>query len=127
MLERILLHWDTETGIFGVKDRTLREDTSRYAHVEGAMARSVLDNTLCNLLRAPVFDSFWPAEAPLSHRLQFWRDHPDYCPMLQTQGSDAEPEQPCQRPTLLERGATWLEDKIRALFPSLQKPLPILY
>lgn len=112
MLERILLHWDTETGIFGVKDRTFSEDKARYASVEGAMARTFVDNVACNFLRAPVFESFWLPEAPLSHRLQFWRDQPDYCPFLQ-EPPRIEVQEDSNCLPWVERTANWLAGKIR--------------
>jgi len=81
ILERILLHWDTETGVFGVKDHTFDEDGVRYKPLQGAMAHVVWLNTVMNYLWAPAFAAFWSAEAPLSQRLQFFRDHPEYCPI----------------------------------------------
>jgi len=81
ILERILRHWDTETGVFGVKDHTFGEDGVRYKHLKGATAHVVLLNTVMNCLWAPAFSAFWPPDAPLSHRLQFFHEHPEYCPI----------------------------------------------
>ena len=81
ILERILLHWDTETGVFGVKDGTFDEDAVRYKYLEGAMAHVVLLNTVMNCLWAPVLAAWWLPNTPLAHRIQFLRDHPDYCPI----------------------------------------------
>ena len=81
ILERILLHWDTETGVFGVKDGTFDEDAVRYKHLGGATAHVMLLNTVMNCLWAPALAPLWPSDAPLSHRIQFFRDHPDYCPI----------------------------------------------
>ena len=77
-----MLHWDTETGVFGVKDRTFDEDAVRYKHLGGATAHVVLLNTVMNALWAPVFTAWWLPHTPLSHRIQFFRDHPSYCPFL---------------------------------------------
>jgi hypothetical protein len=41
-LERALLHWDTETGIFGVKDITFNEDRVRYKTIECNQNRTKL-------------------------------------------------------------------------------------
>lgn len=81
ILARILLHWDTETGVFSVKDRVFQEDKARYRHISGANARIRLNNVAFNLLNAPLFQCFWELDAPLSHRIQFLRDHPDYNPL----------------------------------------------
>ncbi len=84
ILQRILLHWDTETGVFGIKDRTFDEDAVRYKHLKGATAHVMLLNMTLNCLWAPAFASLWLPHTPLSRRIQFFQDHPDYCPLLST-------------------------------------------
>lgn len=79
VLDRILLHWDTETGVFGVKDNTFCEDKARYKSVEGAMSHVSLLNFACNCLSAPIFEGYWKGE-PMSCRIRFWKDYPDYNP-----------------------------------------------
>lgn len=79
ILDRILLHWDTETGVFGVKDNTFQEDKVRYKSLSGATSHVSLLNFAWNCLSAPVFEGYWRGE-PMSHRLQFWKDHPGYNP-----------------------------------------------
>lgn len=66
--------------MFGVKDGTFDEDAARYKQVTGAQAHVVLLNMVMNCLWAPALASLWPVASPLSERLQFFRDHPDYCP-----------------------------------------------
>ncbi len=80
ILERILLHWDTETGVFGIKDNTFQEDKVRYKSVEGAMAHVALLNVAWNCFNAPVLDGYWNGE-PMSCRIQFFKDHPEYNPL----------------------------------------------
>ena len=80
ILDRILLHWDTETGVFGIKDNTFQEDKVRYKSVEGAMAHVSLLNVAWNCFNAPMFDDYWHGE-PMSYRIQFFKDHPEYNPM----------------------------------------------
>lgn len=80
VLDRILLHWDTETGVFGVKDNTFREDWVRYKSIGGATSHVSLLNFAFNCLSAPVFEGYWKGE-PLSCRIQFWKDHPEYNPL----------------------------------------------
>ncbi|MCP4670882.1 MAG: hypothetical protein GY857_06215 [Desulfobacula sp.] len=79
VLDRALLHWDTETGVFGIKDNTFQEDKVRYKLIEGATAHVALLNVAWNGLYAPVFDSFWQGE-PMSCRIQFLKDYPEYNP-----------------------------------------------
>ncbi len=81
VLNRILLHWDTETGVFGVKDNPFQEDRARYKSVNGAMAHVSMLNLAWNCLSAPMFEGFWRGE-PMSHRIQFWKDNPDYNPFF---------------------------------------------
>ncbi len=83
ILERILLHWDIETGVFGVKDGTFGEDRVRYKSVEGATAHVSMLNLAWNCLSAPVFESFWRGE-PMSCRIRFWKDNPEYSPFSDT-------------------------------------------
>jgi hypothetical protein len=80
VLDRILLHWDTETGVFGIKDNTFQEDKVRYKSIKGAMAHVALLNIAWNCLHAPVFDGFWQGE-PLNCRIQFLKDYPEYNPL----------------------------------------------
>lgn len=63
-----------------MKDRTYHEDSVRYKHLEGANAHVFLLNMVLNCLWAPAFDSFWQPNTPLSHRIQFFYDHPEYSP-----------------------------------------------
>jgi hypothetical protein len=79
ILNRILLHWDTETGVFGIKDNTFQEDKVRYKSLDGATSHVSLLNFAWNGLSAPVFEGYWRGE-PMSHRIQFWKDHPEYNP-----------------------------------------------
>lgn len=80
ILNRILLHWDTETGVFGIKDNTFQEDKVRYKTVAGAMGHVAMLNVAWNCLYAPVFESYWPNK-PMSCRIQFFKDHPEYSPL----------------------------------------------
>jgi hypothetical protein len=80
ILNRILLHWDTETGVFGIKDNTFHEDKIRYKSIDGAMAHVSLLNSAWNCLSAPVFNGFWKEE-PMSCRIQFFKDYPEYNPI----------------------------------------------
>lgn len=79
ILKRIVLHWDTETGVFGVKDNTFHEDKVRYKSIDGAMAHVSLLNVAWNCFSAPVFDEYWHGE-PMNCRIQFWKDNPEYNP-----------------------------------------------
>jgi hypothetical protein len=79
VLERILLHWDTETGVFGIKDNTFHEDKVRYKTIKGAMAHVSLLNIAWNCLYAPVFENYRNGE-PMNFRMQFWKDFPEYNP-----------------------------------------------
>ena len=82
-LERALLHWDTETGIFGVRDITYDEDRVRYKTMEGASSHVFLLNLAINCLYAPAFKNFWRNDAPLSNRIQFCIDKPEMIPLLE--------------------------------------------
>lgn len=79
VLERVLLHWDTETGVFGIKDNTFKEDKVRYFSVAGAMSHVGSLNVAWNCLSAPVFDNYWPGES-MNCKMQFWKDNPAYNP-----------------------------------------------
>ena len=79
VLKRILLHWDTETGVFGVKDNTFQEDKVRYASLPGAMSHVALLNATWNCLSAAAFNGYWEGES-MNCRIQFWKDNPDYNP-----------------------------------------------
>ncbi len=79
ILKRILLHWDIETGVFGIKDNTFREDGVRYKSVDGATAHVSLLDMAWNCLSAPVFDDYWNGE-PMNHRIRLWKDNPEYNP-----------------------------------------------
>jgi len=81
ILERILLHWDTETGVFGIKDNTFSEDKVRYKSVEGTMGHVALLNIAWNFLNSPVFSGYWHGR-PMSYRIQFLKDYPEYTPLL---------------------------------------------
>lgn len=80
VLQRILLHWDTETGVFGVKDNTFHEDKVRYKTIAGALSHVSLLNMAWDCLSAPVFEQYWQGE-PMNYRIQFWKDHPEYNPL----------------------------------------------
>jgi hypothetical protein len=80
ILDRILLHWDTETGVFGIKDNTFHEDKARYRSVNGTMSHVSLLNFAWNCLSAQVFEQYWKGK-PMSCRIQFWKDHPEYNPL----------------------------------------------
>jgi hypothetical protein len=80
VLEKILLHWDTETGVFGIKDNTFHEDKVRYRSVSGAMSHVSLLNLSWNCLSAPVFEKFRKGEA-MNCGIRFWKDHPEYNPV----------------------------------------------
>lgn len=80
VLNRIRLHWDTETGVFGIKDNTFHEDKVRYRSINGAMSHVSLLNIAWDCLSAPVFEQYWRGE-PMSCRIQFWKDHPEYNPL----------------------------------------------
>jgi len=64
-----------------VKDGTFDEDAVRYTHLRGATAHVVLLNAALNCLWAPAFAALWLPNSPVSQRIQFFRDYPDYCPM----------------------------------------------
>jgi len=80
ILKRILLHWDTETGVFGIKDNTFQEDKVRYKSIKGTTAHVMLLNVAWNCLYAPVFDGYWQEE-PINCRIQFLKDYPEYNPL----------------------------------------------
>jgi hypothetical protein len=80
ILDRILLHWDTETGVFGIKDITFQEDKVRYKSINGAMSHVSLLNIAWDCLSAPVFEQYWKSEA-MNYRIRFWKDHPEYNPL----------------------------------------------
>jgi hypothetical protein len=80
ILDRILLHWDTETGVFGIKDNTFHEDKVRYKSINGAMSHVSLLNIAWDCLSAPIFDQYWKSE-PMNYRIRFWKDHPEYNPL----------------------------------------------
>lgn len=80
ILDRILLHWDTETGVFGVKDNTFNEDKVRYTSIDGAMSHVFLLNFAWDCLSAPIFEQYWRGES-MNHRIRFWKDYPEYNPM----------------------------------------------
>ena len=80
IIERILLHWDTETGTFGTKDNIFFEDRVRYKSIDGTKAHVALLNFTCNAFWAPAFDSYWQNQ-PMSSRIQFFKDHPEYNPL----------------------------------------------
>jgi hypothetical protein len=52
VLDRILLHWDTETGVFGIKDNTFHEDKVRYKSIKEAMSHVSLLNIAWDCLSA---------------------------------------------------------------------------
>ena len=83
VLERILLHWDTETGVFGIKDNTFYEDKVRYASLAGVEAHVGLLNIAWNCLQAPVLRYYWKEDS-MRCRIQFLKDHPDYNPFQMT-------------------------------------------
>jgi hypothetical protein len=80
VLGGILPHWDTETGVFGIKDNTFHEDRVRYKTVRGVMSHVSLLDIAWNCLSAPVFEPYWRS-MPMSMRMRFWRDHPEYNPL----------------------------------------------
>jgi hypothetical protein len=59
ILNRILLHWDTETGVFGIKDNTFQYDKVRYFSISGAQSHVALLNIAWNCLSAKVFKQYW--------------------------------------------------------------------
>jgi hypothetical protein len=79
VLDRILLHWDTETGVFGIKDNTFLEDKARYFTLEGAHSHVALLNIAWNCFFSPVFDQYCRGES-LGSKIQFWKNNPDYNP-----------------------------------------------
>ncbi len=79
VVNRILLHWETETGVFGIKDRTLKEDDIRYFSINGAMSHVSLLNFSWNCLSTPIFNELWKGES-MNYRIQFFKDHVDYNP-----------------------------------------------
>ena len=81
ILGRILLHWDTETGVFGIKDNTFHEDKVRYLSLAGAMSHVALLNASWNCLSAPIFNEYWEGDS-MACRIQFWKDYPEYNPFL---------------------------------------------
>jgi len=80
VLDRILLHWDTETGVFGIKDNTFHEDKVRYKSINGAMSHVSLLNIAWCCFSAPIFEQYWKGE-PMNYRIQFWKDNPEYNPL----------------------------------------------
>lgn len=78
--DRILLHWDTETGVFGIRDNTFNEDKVRYKSVSGAMSHVSLLNMARNCMSAPASDQYRNGE-PMSCRIQFRKDHSEYNPL----------------------------------------------
>jgi len=80
VLNRILLHRDTGTGVFGIKDNTFCEDKVRYRSICGAMSRMSLLNFSWNCLSAPVFEKYRKGE-PMNCRIRFRKDHPGYNPI----------------------------------------------
>jgi len=78
--DRILLHRDTGTGVSGIRDNTFHEDKVRYKSVNGAMSHVSLLNIAWNCLSAPAFEQYRKGE-PMSCRMQFWKDHPEYNPL----------------------------------------------
>jgi len=81
IIERILLHWDTETGTFGTKDNIFNEDAVRYKTLAGMTAHCSLLNSAINCLWAPKLNSYWKND-PMSVRIQFFKDNPKYNPFL---------------------------------------------
>ena len=79
ILSRILLHWDTETGVFGIKDNTFCEDKVRYSSLAGTRSHVALLDVAWNCLSARVFKRYWKNDS-IGCRIQFWRDHPEYNP-----------------------------------------------
>ena len=86
IIARILLHWDTETGIFGTNNNHFSEDKVRYKSIQGAKAHVMMLNSVCNLFWAPVFENYWK-NLSISYRIQFFKDYPDYNP-FQINNSD---------------------------------------
>ena len=80
ILNRILLHRDTGTGVSGIKDNTFCEDKVRYRSISGAMSHVALLNFSWNCLSAPVFEKYRKGE-PMNYRIRFWKDHHGYNPM----------------------------------------------
>jgi hypothetical protein len=79
ILARILLHWDTETGVFGIKDNTFQEDKVRYFSLAGALSHVSLLNMAWNCLSATVFQRYWEGDS-LRCRMRFWQDNPAFNP-----------------------------------------------
>lgn len=79
ILDRILLHWDTETGVFGIKDNTFHEDRARYQTIEGVKGHVACLNIAWNCLSAPILEQYW-LRKPMSYRIQLFKDHPDLNP-----------------------------------------------
>ena len=80
IVNRIRLHWDTETGVFGIKDNTFHEDKVRYKTIGGVMSHVNLLNFALKCLSAPVFEHYWKGK-PMNHRIRFWKDRPEYNPL----------------------------------------------
>ena len=80
VLNRILLHRDTGTGVSGIRDNTFREDKVRYRSVNGAMSHVSLLSFAWNCLSAPVFKRYRMGES-MSCKIQFRKDHPEYNPL----------------------------------------------
>lgn len=87
IIERVLLHWDTETGTFGAKDNHFDEDKVRYKSLQGAKAHVMLLNSVCNTFWSPIFENYWE-NRPISYRIQFFKDHPEYNPLRLNFSSD---------------------------------------
>lgn len=79
ILDRILLHWETETGVFGIKDRVFLEDKVRYFSLPGTAAHVALLNTAWNCLFAPALNHYW-SESSINCRMRFLMDHPEFNP-----------------------------------------------
>ena len=75
ILDRVLLHWDTETGVFGIKDNTFREDKVRYFSLAGVRSRVAILNIARNCLSTQVFKPFWDNDS-MRNKIQFWHDNP---------------------------------------------------
>ena len=75
IINRILLHWDTETGTFGTKDNHFSEDKVRYKSIQGAKAHVMMLNSVCNLFWAPAFENYWK-NLSIPYSIQFFKDYP---------------------------------------------------
>ena len=86
IINRILLHWDTETGTFGTKDNHFSEDKVRYKSIQGAKDHVMMVYYVCNLFWAPAFENYWK-NLSIPYRIQFFKYYPDYNP-FQINNSD---------------------------------------